>query len=219
LRSTSIDGRLDERLEHAVALGGHRRERRDVGAEAELSDRAPPRLRMSVEVALVVLHDDRHVLGLVPELVRRFSRMLCSDSRFSCTPAALAVDDEHHRVGALQHVLAHLAVLRLPRHREALDADLEAADLAEVDRQEVEQQRRVLFGVDRHQLDLVARAQDAVHLLQARRLAADADPVVHQLGVDRALGDVDEAHRLRSGSGADERSASSPCIGHGEGRP
>jgi hypothetical protein len=109
--------------------------------------------------------------------------------------ASLAVDDEDHRVRALQHVLAHLPVLRLTRHGEALDLDLEAADLAEVDRQEVEQEGRVFLGVDRDELDLVARTEDAVHLLQAGRLAADPDAVVDELGVDRALGDVDESHR------------------------
>ena len=145
------------------------------------------------QVALVVLDDDRDVgrrrgAQVLDHALQRLEVLLQT--------AALAVDDEHDRVRAGEHVLAHLAVLRLPGHREALDADLEAADAAEIDRQEVEQQGAVLFGVDRHQLDFVARAEDAVHLLQARRLAANADPVVHELGVDRSFRDVDETHRL-----------------------
>ena len=90
--------------------------------------------------------------------------------------------------------LRMLLVLRLPGHGEALDAHLEATDRTEVDRQEVEQQRRILFGVDRHQLHFVARAEDAVHLLQAGCLATNPDPVVDEFGVDRSLGDVDETH-------------------------
>ncbi len=108
--------------------------------------------------------------------------------------AGLAVDDEHDRVRAGQHVLPHAPVLRLPWNREALDADLEALDLAEIDRQEVEQQRRVFLGLDRNQLHLVARAHDLVHDLQAGRLAAHAAAVVDELGADRLLGEVDEAH-------------------------
>ena len=55
-----------------------------------------------------------------------------------------------------------------------------------------------MLGVDRHQLDFIARAKDAVHLLQAGGLAADAHAVVDQLGVDRALGDIDKTHSLVS---------------------
>jgi hypothetical protein len=84
--------------------------------------------------------------------------------------------------------------LSCPGHREALNADLEALDLAEIDRQEVEEKRRVLLGVDRDELDLIAWTQQSMHDLEAGRLAAEAYAVVDELGGNRLFCEVDETH-------------------------
>jgi hypothetical protein len=171
-------------LKHALPLGRHGREGLDAIAEAEV--RVEFALAEHVgQVALVVLHDDR-------DLARTFGMQVLAHAlqrlQILLQTALLTIDDEDHRVGASEHILAHAPVLGLPGHGEPLDPDLEAAHRAEVDRQEVEQQRRLFFSVDRYQLHFVARAQNAVHALQAGGLAANANAVVDELRVDRALG-------------------------------
>ena len=76
-------------------------------------------------------------------------------------------------------------------------ADAVAIDQAQVDGQEVEQQRGIFVGADGDQLHFVAGTQHRMHSLEAGGLATTANPVVHELGVNGLFREVDEAHGIR----------------------
>jgi hypothetical protein len=182
---------LEEGLEHSFPLRGDRGERRRAARIEELIQLL---IRHEVvEVAFVVLHDQRELVE-VDAVGLQVAAQVLDRTQVLFDPAPLRVDHEHDGVRALQHIAPHLHVLVLPGHREALNADLEALDLAEIDRQEVEEKRRVLLGVDRDELDLIAWTQQSMHDLEAGRLAAEAYAVVDELGGNRLFCEVDETH-------------------------
>ena len=126
--------------------------------------------------------------------MRRFS----SDSMFASMRSICESADEHHAVDALQDQLAAGVVEHLAGHGVEVEARLEAADLAERQRQEVEEQRALGLGRERDHLALRLGVGLVVDVLQVGRLPAQAGPVVDDLAVDLARRVVDEAHRASS---------------------
>jgi hypothetical protein len=102
--------------------------------------------------------------------------------------------DEHHAVDALQDQLAAGVVEDLARHRVQVEAGLEAADLAERQRQEVEEQRALGLRGEGDHLPFRLGVGLVVDVLQVGRLPAQTRPVVDDLAVDLARRVVDEAH-------------------------
>ena len=96
----------------------------------------------------------------------------------------LAIGHEDDAVHSLEDQLAARVVEDLPRNRVQVETGLEAAHRAELERQEIEEQRAVRFGRQRDQLALVARVRLVVDELQIRRLPAQAGAVVDELAVD-----------------------------------
>ena len=109
----------------------------------------------------------------------------------------LAVGDEHDRVAALQHHPPGGFVEDLAGHGVDLHPRAHAADHAELDRQEVEEQRAVGLRGERHQLALRLEGQVVVDPLQVGGLAAQARPVVDELGRDLLRRVVEERHSPR----------------------
>ena len=127
----------------------------------------------------------------------RLSSRFCSDSWFASSGEVLAVGDEDDAVGAFQHELARGVVVDLPRHRVELELRAHAADLAEVEREEVEEEGAVGLRRQRQHLAFVVRRQRVVDELQIRRLAAETRTVVDDLRGDLFGGVVEEDHGSR----------------------
>ena len=121
------------------------------------------------------------------------------------------VRDEHQRVGALQHQAPRGRVERLPGHRQHLQPQVEPAEAGGLDRQQVEQQRPVLRGVDRHHLAAVLRLDLLVEDLEVRRLPADGRAVVDDLDLDRPLAMV-QLDQRDSAPGPRRVGAPSACL-------
>src|SRR5690606_19389076 len=105
------------------------------------------------------------------------------------------VGHEDHAVHATQDELARGVVEDLPGHSVEVEARLEAVHLAEVEGQEVEEQRALVLGSEGDHLTLRLGRHLLVDLLQVRRLARQAGPVVDDLEVDLPDREVDRAHR------------------------
>jgi hypothetical protein len=133
------------------------------------------------QVALVELQHVRHLGQLDPVTLQVLLEVL---ERFDVRTEHLflRVGDEHDAIDALQHELAGLVVEDLARHGVELHAGLHPADLAQIHRQEVEEQRAVGLGGQGEHLALDALAQVLVDELEVRRLAAQAGTVVDDLG-------------------------------------
>jgi hypothetical protein len=112
-------------------------------------------------------------------------------------PLVLAVGHEHDAVHALQDQLPAGVVEHLARHGVEVEAGGEAADGAQVEGQEVEEQRAVRLGREGDHLALRLRRGLVVDVLQVGRLAPEAGAVVDDLAVDLFAGVVDERHVAR----------------------
>ena len=110
--------------------------------------------------------------------------------------ARLAVGDEHDAVRALEHELARGLVVDLPGHGVELELRREAGDRAEVERQEVEEQRAVGLRRERDHLAFPVVGNLAVDVMQVRRLSRPTRSVVDDLAGDLARGVVDERHDI-----------------------
>src|SRR5438445_332974 len=106
----------------------------------------------------------------------------------------LAVADEHDSVHAFEDQLAARVVIHLARHGVEVKPRLEPADRAEIDGEEVEEQRALGFGGERDHLAPGVGGDLAVDVLQVGRLAAQAGTVVDELAVDLAGRVVDHRH-------------------------
>src|SRR5207247_6656686 len=106
----------------------------------------------------------------------------------------LRVADVHDAVDTLQDQLTTRVVEDLAGHRVQVEAGLEAADLAERERQEVEEQGALGLGRERDHLALRLGVRLVVDPLQVGRLAAQPGAVVDDLAVDLARRVVDERH-------------------------
>ena len=74
---------------------------------------------------------------------------------------------------------------------------LKAAHLAQIERQEVEEQRPLGLGRDRQEIAFGGLWHLAMNILEIRRLAAHARPVVDDFAMNLACGDVDECHEIK----------------------
>ena len=126
------------------------------------------------QVALVVLDDVRELVEVVALLRAGSRRRFSSDSMFASMRSICESADEDHAVDALQDQLAARVVEDLAGHRVEVEAGLEAADLAERQRQEVEEQRALGLGRERDHLALRVGVGLVVDVLQVRRLPAQA---------------------------------------------
>jgi hypothetical protein len=172
-------GRRDRLVEGSVVLVQRRVQILDAG---ELG-----------EVALVELDDVGHVaqlhavrLEILLEVLERLD--VRAEHRF------LRVGDEHDAVGALEDQLPRLVVEDLPGDRVQLDPRLHAADLSEVDRQEIEEQRAVGLGRQREHLAADLTREVLVDVLEVGGLPAEPRPVVHDLRGQLSRRVVEEHH-------------------------
>src|SRR5262249_2216844 len=106
----------------------------------------------------------------------------------------LRIGDEHHAVDALQDQLAAGVVEDLAGDGVEVKPRLEAADLTQRQRQEVEEQGALGLGGERDHAPLGVGAGLRVDVLEVCRLAAQTGSVIDQLAVDLAGRVVDEAH-------------------------
>src|SRR5215217_6866761 len=72
--------------------------------------------------------------------------------------------------------------------------DLESADVAAVDRQEVKEERPLGLGGERDHLSPGGGGHLVVDMLQIGGLATESGPIIHQFAVDLARGVVDHRH-------------------------
>jgi acyl-CoA hydrolase len=145
------------------------------------------------QVALVVLDDVRELVERVALLGEVRPQVLDRlEVRFRALD--LRVGDEDDAVDPLQDELAARVVEDLPRHRVEVEARLEAADLAERQRQEVEEERALRLRREADHLPLRLGVRALVDVLEVRRLPAETGAVIDQLAVDLASHVVDEAH-------------------------
>src|SRR5690606_15308306 len=107
----------------------------------------------------------------------------------------LRVGDEHDAIGALEDQLAARVVEHLAGHRVEVEANLVLADLAEIERQEVEEQRALGLRLERDHLAARLGLRRREHVLEVCRLPAQARAVIDDLAVDLLRQPVDEAHR------------------------
>ena len=110
----------------------------------------------------------------VRPISRRLSSRLRSDSTFASSAASWRVGHEDDAVHAAQHQLAGGVVEDLAGHRVELDADPHAADDADLEGQQVEEERAVGVGLEAHHLAARHRRRLLVDVQEVRGLAAEA---------------------------------------------
>jgi hypothetical protein len=101
--------------------------------------------------------------------------------------------DEHDTVDALEDELAARVVEDLPGNRVEVEARLEPADLAERQRQEVEEQRALGLRREGDHLALRVGAGLCVDVVQVGGLPAQSRDRIDQLAVDLPRRVIDEA--------------------------
>ena len=147
----------------------------------------------SRDVAFVELDHDRRVVRIevvLLHVVQEIGEALAvgPDHR------RLRVGDEDDRVGALQHQLARLVVEDLSRNGVELDLEVEIGDFADVDWQEVEEERAVGFGGQRQHLPLLAGVELVEDDHQIGRFSAETGTVVNDLRRHLAGGVIEQDH-------------------------
>src|SRR5690606_24890141 len=123
-------------LNGLAALGGQRRHLR-----------LAPHVR---QVALVELDHDRQIAQRDAVSLEVFAQV---DERLTVVLRLLQlrVGNEDDAIGALHDQTSRRGVYHLPRYRKDLEADGDAAFAFESERQQVEEQRSIVFGLKRHQ--------------------------------------------------------------------
>jgi hypothetical protein len=147
-----------------------------------------------IEVALVVLDDDRHVLDGLAHLLEVLLQVL---ERFLVLLELgfAGVRDEDDAVDTLQHEATRRLVVDLSRHGVELELRADARDLAEVERHVVEVQRPLTRRRDGGEFASRVGRHLAVHELQVGRLPGHSRSVVDDLALDLLLREVDLDHR------------------------
>src|SRR5204863_2187846 len=92
--------------------------------------------------------------------------------------ARLAVAHEHHAVRALQHEPARGVVIDLAGDGVELEPRREPGDLAEIDREEIEEEGAVGLGRERYHAPTPRLRHAAVDVMQVRRLPRPPRAVV-----------------------------------------
>src|ERR1051326_5869061 len=148
------------------------------------------------EVALVVLDDERDLRQVVAVLGHVVVQVL-HRLDVGLHTLDLAVRDEHDPVHPFEDELPAGVVVHLPRHRVEVEPRLEAADGAQVHREEVEKQGALRLGGEGDHLAARVGRDFAIDVLEIRGLAAQPGAVVHELAVDLAGRVVDHRHGAR----------------------
>src|SRR3990170_2574904 len=213
-----------ERIEYTIALDGDRLKVRgalDPLAPGELLDKVltgviriwryvklgrvldfPPGIQRFLQlgdrrgvrqIALVVLDHERHLREIVAVL-RHVVVQVLHRLQIRLHPAGLRIPHEDDAVDILQNELATGVVVHLARHGIEVEPGLESANRAEVDGQEVEEQRALRLGRERNELSSRFRLYLAVDVLEIRGFSAKPGTVVNDLTVDLARGVVDHRH-------------------------
>jgi hypothetical protein len=190
---------LDDGLERVLdsdPRGGHRFVEGCVVAVergVQVLDRA-----QAWEVALVELDHVRHVrqpkgvpLEVLLQVLERLHVRV--QHRF------LGVGHEDDPIRPLEHELARLVVEDLARHRVELHARLHAADVAEVDGEEVEEEGSVRLGGQGEHLALHLVGKISVDVLEVGGLSTETGAVVDDLRRE-FLGRIVEQHHGRRSS-------------------
>src|SRR5690349_19920759 len=188
-----------QRVEDPFALDRDRLEVRDSPAPAvqqvfEVFDRCHVG-----QVPLVVLDDVRDLIKIVTVL---FEILLQVSEAFDVfpQPVPLRIGDEDDAIDTAQDKLAGHVVVHLPRDGVELELRYEVPDRHRRDGQEVEEERAVVAGGQRHHVAPVHVGQAPVDVLKVGGLARDPGAVVHDLEADLFLRVVDDRHRrLRPG--------------------
>jgi hypothetical protein len=147
------------------------------------------------EVAFVELEDERELFDHEPDLGEVFLQVLeALDVRVE--HRQLRVGDEDDAVDAFQHQLARRVVEDLAGDRVELEARLEAADDADVDRQEIEEEGAVGLGLEADHFAAALRRSLRVDVVEIGRLPAEARTVVDDLRGHLHRRVIEEDHRF-----------------------
>ena len=192
-----------------VATAGNTGRRRAFSARSRVRG-----LQHVGQVPLVVLQDHRD-RGRVELLREQVPLQLAEGLHVLVEAVGGGVGDEDDPVRAAQHHAARRRVDRLARHRRELEAQVDPAEAARLQRQQVAQDRAVLLRVHGDELAPPPAAGAIVEDLEVRGLPADRGPVVGDLDLDDPLLPVELDHvglrALRHGAvrtGAEPRNCS-----------
>ena len=111
-------------------------------------------------------------------------------------PLFLRIRDEDDAIGALQNQAATRFVKYLAGNRIEMEARLESAHGAEIERKKIEEKGAIGLGRERDHFPLLARARMLVNPLQIGGLPAQAGTVVHELAVNFASGKIYKWHNF-----------------------
>ncbi len=162
------------------------------------------------QVPLVVLQDHRD-RGRVELLREQVPLQLAEGLHVLVEAVGGGVGDEHDAVRAAQHHASRRRVDRLARHRRELEAQVEPAEAARLQRQQVAEDRAVLLRVHGDELAPPPAAGPVVEDLEVRGLPADRGPVVGDLDLDDPLLPVELDHvRLRASADGSGRPGAEP---------
>ena len=208
-----LERRLDDRgegLENTLSARRHRREHRQApGVQRAVEGLG---LQHVGQVPLVVLQDHRDRVRV--ELLREQVPLQLTEGLHVLVEAVGGgVGDEHDAVRPAQHHAARRRVDRLARHRRELEAQVEPAEAARLQRQQVAEDRAVLLRVHGNELAPPPAAGAIVEDLEVRGLPADRGPVVGDLDLDDPLLPVELDHVRLSGSSATTPENPEPRVG------
>src|SRR5450755_2829661 len=152
------------------------------------------------QISLVELQNVRNLVEVVAVFFQVRHQVI---ERFDVRVLALLlrVGDENDAIHAAQDQLAAGVIEDLSGDGIEMDASLEAADVAQVERQEIEEQGTLGLGGQRDHLALLLGRGFLVDDLQIRGLAAESGAIVHDFAVDLAGCEVDETQGLSSKAG------------------
>ena len=159
-----------ESVEHAHAVGCHGLEIRNASRVQGFSHFVERNYIR--QVALVVLDDERQLLEVVA-LLGEVDPEVLNTLEVGFHALDLRVGHEDDAVDALEDELARGVVEDLAGHRVEVEARLEAADLAEGQRQEVEEEGALGLRREGDHLPFAVGIRPLVDVLQVRRLPAE----------------------------------------------
>src|SRR5213075_2076936 len=158
----------------------------------------PPELggrpdQLGGQVLVVVLHDQRH-RAHVHAVLQQIALEILETLDVLVELPRLAVAHKDDAIGALQHEPAGGVVVDLARHRVELKSRREPRDLAEVDRQEIEEQRAVGLRRERDHAPAPRLRHASVDVMEIGRLAGPPRSVIDDFARDLAGREVDQGH-------------------------
>ncbi len=170
------------------------------------------------QVLLVVLHDERHRAHIDAVLEQVALEVLQTLDVLIELPG-LAVAYEHHAIRTLQHESSRRVVVDLARHGVELEPGGEARDLAQVDRQEIEEEGAIGLRRERHHPAAPRFRDPSIDVMEIRRLPGPSRSVVDDFARDLAAREVDQGHFylpnsvLRLSVSSRSKSAANTCFG------